>query len=161
MYSRPRSSRPSMTASVVGRLGSDITVIDTNHPLYGQRLRLLALTSTRGPEFLTVCLADGRRRPLRRSATDLDAPAPGRAELPRISVRTLLPLARLVRGMLATSQEEAPHAAHAHTRLPLPHAAPAPGTALAGAPGPGAGASGAVAVPADPASAPAKGGQTC
>ena len=86
--------------------------MDPHHPLCGQRLQLLSLTCARGPAFIAVALPDGRRRLLRRAATDLDQPAapiPSVAVL-RISARTLVPLARRIRNMLAASIREVAHA---------------------------------------------------
>jgi hypothetical protein len=93
---------------------TEVTITDPHHALYGQRLELVSSSSARGPRHVTVALADGRRRSVRRAATDLgeDWPADplGTASaLPRISVRTLLPLARCLRGLLSSSTEEVPH----------------------------------------------------
>jgi hypothetical protein len=87
----------------------------------------LSLGCSRGPGFIAVALPDGRRRLIRRAATDLDWPLASAVMLPRISLRTLLPLARLIRSMVAASCKEA---CHADT---LPSSA-APTTATAGAP---------------------------
>lgn len=86
----------------------EITVIDPQHPLRGERLALLSLSCGRGPNFIAVGLPDGRRCLIRRAATDLDQPAMIEPVVQRVSVRTLLPLARHLRRILATSQEEAP-----------------------------------------------------
>ena len=45
---------------------------DPHHPLFGQRLKLLSLACSRGPAFIAVALPDGRRRLIRRAATDLE-----------------------------------------------------------------------------------------
>ncbi|MBV8398148.1 MAG: hypothetical protein JOZ17_05345 [Acetobacteraceae bacterium] len=87
-----------------------MTIIDLHHPLYGKRLKLLSLACARGAGFVAVALDDGRRRLVRRSATDLDHAAAMEPAMPRISARVLLPLARQVRRMLTASQEETPHA---------------------------------------------------
>ena len=71
---------------------------------------LLSLTCARGAEFIAVRLADGRRRLVRRAATDVDQPAAAEPDALRTSARTLLPLARLVRRMLAASHKETSHA---------------------------------------------------
>jgi hypothetical protein len=85
---------------------SEVTIVDPHHPLCGEWLKLLSLTCARGAGFIAVALADGRRRLIRRSATDLDRSAVAEPDMPRISARILLPLARQVRRMLARSQEE-------------------------------------------------------
>jgi len=54
-------------------------------------------------------LPDGRRRLMPHAATDLERPFTPRMALPLISVRTLLPLARHIRSMLASSNEEVCH----------------------------------------------------
>jgi hypothetical protein len=88
---------------------SHVTVTDLHHALAGQRLALLALRSGRGPAFVVVELPDGRRRTIRRAATDLVAPIKGQdvgLDVPFINVRTLLPLARYLTGTLTASPEE-------------------------------------------------------
>lgn len=52
----------------------EITVIDPQHPLRGERLALLSLSCSRGPNFIAIGLPDGRRRLIRRAATDIDQP---------------------------------------------------------------------------------------
>ena len=61
--------------------------------------------------FVVVTLADGRRRSIRRAATDLGGTAAMAAEsgstLPRVSARTILPLAHhLARTFTSSSKEE-------------------------------------------------------
>jgi hypothetical protein len=87
-----------------------VTITDPRHPLFGRQLKLLSLVSARGPAFVTAALPDGRRRFIPRAITDLQRPLASQETLPRISARTLLPLARLVRSMLAASTKEASHA---------------------------------------------------
>jgi hypothetical protein len=88
-------------------------VTDRHHALCGQRLPLIAIRSPRGPAYLVVELPDGRRRSLRRSVTDLAGAAEATPSLerdaPRISARTLLPMARHVAASLAGPAEEVPH----------------------------------------------------
>ena len=81
-------------------------VTDPRHPLFGQRLTVLDLSCSRGPRFIAVALLDGRRRLIRRAATELEHPATTDLPVPLVSARTLLPLARHVRGMLAASSTE-------------------------------------------------------
>jgi len=148
---------------------SEVRVVDPCHALCGERLTLLSLVCARGPKYIAVRLADGRRRLLPRAATDLDQPALAEPDVPRISARTLLPLARLVRRMLAASQEETSHAepnppdpslscAAGGATTPVPDSA----TALAGPAAPGPDAAGAAPRPAAAASAPGRrGGAPC
>jgi hypothetical protein len=56
---------------------------------------------------------------VRRAATDLERTLALRTELPIISVRTLLPLARHIRSMLITSIEEFFHVNASHAVRPL------------------------------------------
>ncbi|MGO8908602.1 MAG: hypothetical protein ACLQDM_04635 [Bradyrhizobium sp.] len=72
---------------------------------------MLPERSGRGPAFVVVAMADGRRRSIRRSATDLGGPAviasePG-PDLLRVSARTPLTLAHhLARTIASSSMEE-------------------------------------------------------
>ncbi|MBV9776496.1 MAG: hypothetical protein JO143_05550, partial [Acetobacteraceae bacterium] len=93
--------------------------------MFGQQLTLLSLTCGRGPAFVAVALPDGRRRLLRRTATDLDRPLALPVALPRISARALLPLARHIRSMLAASNTEALHANPSRSGSSAPPAATA------------------------------------
>src|SRR3954452_17512909 len=87
----------------------------------------MSLHSARGPAYIVVALPDGRRRSLRRASTDLagttEAPL---YDGPRISVGTLLPLARHIVACLAVAVEEVIHDDYAP-----PLATPAPGRARA------------------------------
>jgi hypothetical protein len=68
----------------------------------------MSLSAEKGRRYLTVALPDGRRRTLRRSITDLGEQQhvqSSLAELPWVSVRTLIPLAH-----------------HLKTRFTLPNA---------------------------------------
>jgi hypothetical protein len=163
---RPGSSpgrRTLQAAPDFERVVSDVSVTDPRHPLFGQPLRLLSLTCSRGPSFVAVALPDGRRRLIRRAATDLERPLVAEAALPRISVRALLPLARHIRSMLATSQEEACRADIALSSPPPPTAEPPSGvasTAMAGAADHDAGPAGSAGRPAAPAR-PGRRGASC
>jgi hypothetical protein len=106
---RPASWRDSRTphaATDLDRLVTEVTVIKPSHPLYGQRLAVASLRSSRGPDWVTAILADGRQRQVRRSATDLAAPPAGNCEHRQVSVRTLLPLAHYIRAVLLATAEE-------------------------------------------------------
>jgi hypothetical protein len=122
--SRRRRSGPRTLRSAPNfeRVVSSVTVTDPRHPLFGQVLKLLSLTCGQGPAFIAVALPDGRRRLVRRAATDLERPlTPPSSAQPRISVRTLLPLARHIRSMLLASSEGA---CHANTLFPPGSPAP-------------------------------------
>jgi hypothetical protein len=147
---------------------SEVTIVDPHHPLCGERLKLLSLTCARGAGFIAVALADGRRRLIRRSATDLDRSAVAEPDMPRISARILLPLARQVRRMLATSQEETSHAEMLPSdplcAQPLDNGhpeAPATPAAVAGPAVAGSNPAGPAARPTGPAAAPVRGGRPC
>src|SRR5260370_34374259 len=93
-WRRHRSDRRiSQTAAVSDRLVVRVCVTDPQHALFGQRFDLSPGSGHR-PGWVSVLLADGRRRWLRRVATDLDfaCEASSNHALPRVSVRTLLPL---------------------------------------------------------------------
>jgi hypothetical protein len=137
-----------------------VTVTDPRHPLYGQRLRVLSLSCARGPRFIAVALADGRRRLIRRAATELEHPAEPDRAMPRISARMLLPLARHIRRVVAASAEEANHV----DTCPSSPASVGLAIATAAMPLAGAGATGSHGIgAADGASAPApsRGGASC
>ena len=95
---------------VLERMVSDVTVTDPKHSLFGQRFTVLPERSGRGPGFVVVALADGRRRSIRIAATDLARASAeaerSPAEAPRVSVRTLTPLARHLRATLSLLAEE-------------------------------------------------------
>lgn len=75
---------------------SHVTFTDPHHFLFGHRLEVLKERSGRGPAYVVVALPDGRRRGIRIASTDLAETSitsrPNAADLPRISVRTLIPL---------------------------------------------------------------------
>jgi hypothetical protein len=88
-----------------------VRVTDPRHPLFGQQFATLPERSSRGAGFVVITLADGRRRSIRRAATDLGGTAAMAAEsrstLPRVSARTILPLAHhLARTFTSSSKEE-------------------------------------------------------
>ena len=104
----PRRHRISQSATVPDRLIVRVCVTDPRHALFGQRFDLSPSSEPR-PGWVSVLLADGRRRWLPRTATDLDLACetmPNHA-LPRVSVRTLLPLARYVEALLCNSSKTA------------------------------------------------------
>jgi hypothetical protein len=100
---RPRwwDHRLRQDAPIVDGVVSRVRIVARRHALFGQVLPVVALRSGRGPRFVVVRLPDGRRRSILRSITDLGSePFPeGRDSVDqslRVSVRTLLPLARIL-----------------------------------------------------------------
>ncbi len=103
---RSSANQTPQSATVADRLISAVTVTDPRHPLSGQRLAVLSLACARGPRFIAVALPDGRRRLIRRAATDLERPIATETPVPRVSARTLLPLARYIRSVMTASRTE-------------------------------------------------------
>ena len=86
---------------------SHVTITDPRHSLFGQRLVVLGERSGRGPGYVAVELPGGRRRSVRKTATDLVVPSqPVGSNLPRVSIRTLMPLAWHVNRILNLLTEE-------------------------------------------------------
>jgi len=85
---------------------SHVTITDPHHFLFGQRLALIRERSGRGSAYVVIALADGRRRSIRVAATDLVPPGANARTLPRISIRTLIPLARHLNRILSLLTEE-------------------------------------------------------
>jgi hypothetical protein len=88
--------RRQQKTSKLERVMPVVRVTEPTHPLFGKTLTLLSERCGRGKGFIAVGLEDGRRRLLRRSATDLDAAKKPSPPVARISARSLLPLARHV-----------------------------------------------------------------
>ena len=86
----------------------EVTVIDPTHPLYGHTLPQLPVRMNRSTPHVMVLLPTGRRHAIPRAATNLDcsveAAAPD-SPLPTTSVRTILPLARLVQQLKQAKEE--------------------------------------------------------
>ena len=78
--------------------------------MFGSKLAVLPERSARGPAYIVVQLSDGRRRSIRVSSTDLGGPPIAsdskESAVPRISVRTLIPLTRHLNASLALLAEE-------------------------------------------------------
>ena len=102
--------RISQGATIFDRVVSRVTITDPRHFLFGHRLAVLEERSGRGPSYVVVELADGRKRSVRIAATDLVPPGNSCSatgpSLPRISVRTLIPLARHLNRILSLLTEE-------------------------------------------------------
>ena len=110
-WRRRRSDRRiSQNATILDRMVSEVTVTDPRHFLSGHRLAVLDERSGRGPSYVVVELADGGKRSVRIAATDLVPPgnssSAAEPSLPRISVRTLIPLARHLNRILTLLTEE-------------------------------------------------------
>jgi len=103
---RGSGRRTRRNATVSERLPPIVRVIDARHPLYGQQLEVSASGASRRIGWVEVVLQDGRQRWIPQKATDLKGAAcevrPNR-DLPRVSVRTLLPLAEYVRARLSAA----------------------------------------------------------
>ena len=143
-WHRHRSDPQALQATpILDGVVSHITVTDPHHALCGQLLRLVSMHSARGPAYVVIALPDGRRRSLRRALTDLAgaaaSPLASLCDGPRVSVGTLLPLARHIVAHLAIAVEEVTRDDHAP-----PVAPPAPGCAVRVA------AAAALAEPAEP-----------
>jgi hypothetical protein len=131
------ATQPLRNATVSERLISQVTVTDPRHALHGQTLAVLSLHSPHGSHQLVVALPDGRRRSIPRTATDLSTgtglPSSVGSASTRISVRTLLPLARHLRAVLRWRQEVSdahPPSAPAALAVPAPGSPTATGPAL-------------------------------
>jgi len=106
MQSSSWHRRTRFNTTVSERLSPIVRVIDATHPLYGQQLEVSASEASRRIGWIGVLLRDGRHRWVPQKATDLEEAAcevrPNR-DLPRVSVRTLLPLAEYVRARLSAA----------------------------------------------------------
>ncbi len=107
---RRSERRISQGATIFDRVVPQVTVTDPRHFLFGHRLAVLDERSGRGPSYVVVQLGDGRKRSVRIAATDLVPPgnssSAAEPSLPRISVRTLIPLARHLNRILTLLTEE-------------------------------------------------------
>src|SRR6266496_3515452 len=93
---------------LLDRVCGEVTVTDASHPLYGQTLPQLPMRVKHNPLLVMVLLPSGRRHLVPRAATNLEHPAEAvlsASPLPSISVRTILPLARLVQQLKQTKEE--------------------------------------------------------
>ncbi len=107
---RRSERRISQGATIFDRVVPQVTVTDPRHFLFGHRLAVLDEGSGRGPSYVVVELADGRKGSVRIAATDLVPPgnssSAAEPSLPRVSVRTLIPLARHLNRILTLLTEE-------------------------------------------------------
>ena len=93
---------------LLDKVCGEVTVTDPAHPLDGQTLPLLPVRINRKPLHVMVLLPSGRRHMVPRAATNLERPGEAvspAAPLSSISVRTILPLARLVQQLKQAKEE--------------------------------------------------------
>jgi len=88
-------------------LSREVTVTDPSHPFFGRKFPLAHPNAPGRKGNLILRLPNGQHRSIPRAATDYDGPVgrPSSLMLPLISVRTILPVARLVRLMLSAIGE--------------------------------------------------------
>lgn len=113
-----------------------VTITDPTHPLYGQTLPRLPVRTHRSTPHVMVLLPTGRRHTIPRAVTNLECPVEvvsHSSPLPAISVRTILPLARLVQ-QLKQAKEESHAKQAASTIHSTEQCAPSFHDALASAP---------------------------
>jgi IS66 Orf2 like protein/Family of unknown function (DUF5372) len=123
-------SRKRQNTYVVTQLAADhATIIDPTHPLFGQTLPILRASRHHLKERIVVALPDGRERRIPVSITNLiDRPSDNSTAAGLISVRTLLPLAELIRVMVAPQEENIHGATSYSTAAELPRCNQSPGT---------------------------------
>ena len=102
--------RTRQSTAILDRVVSHVTINDPHHFLFGHRLEVLKERSGRGPAYVVVALPDGRRRGVRIASTDLTETSitscPNTADLPRINVRTLIPLMQHLSASLSLLDEK-------------------------------------------------------
>jgi len=121
-------------APALDRPGTEITITDPTHALFGQHLRLVFRKCPGRRDHVLVELPTGRRRAVPVAATSLADHIPGlgdraAASLAIISIRTLLPLAGLVRALKRRALE-VPIAAGDHSTSTDSSSTPRRGLAL-------------------------------
>jgi len=138
--------RTRQNPTILDRNITHVTVTDPRHCLFGHRLEVLQERSGRGPTFVVVELPDGRKRSIRFTSTDLTPAVITSGELasdlPRISVRTLIPLVQHLSANLTLLAEEvirdgstSPSASRCvSTVVTSPHILPTSGIALVAEP---------------------------
>src|SRR5208282_148779 len=101
--------RTPLNPTIIDRTITHVTITDTQHCLFGKRLAVFRERSGRGPAYLVVELPDGRKRSIRITSTDFAATvitSGATPNLPRISVRTLIPLVQHLNANLALLAKE-------------------------------------------------------
>jgi hypothetical protein len=116
---------------LLDRVCGEVTVTDPAHPLYGQTLPQLPMRIKHNPLQVMVLLPSGRRHLVPRAATNLERPegavSPA-VPLPVISVRTILPLARLVQQLGAWPRRKAMPSKQCQPSIPQNPGSPVPTT---------------------------------
>jgi hypothetical protein len=110
-------------------MATQATVTDPTHPLVGRTLPVLRFTTINRMDHVVLLLPDGQHRVIPRGATDLtaDAAAPIAANaLPRVSARTLLPLAFQVRALRQAQAYQEAKDDGTHSPAPEPASAEHP-----------------------------------
>src|SRR5579875_1145167 len=126
---------------LLDRVCGEVTVTDPAHPLYGQTLPQLPMRVKHKPLQVMVLLPSGRRHLIPRAATNLEREAVAglsATPLPSISIRTILPLARLVQQLMQAKEEshaeqplsiiDSPELCHSCSSNDVPAASPKPST---------------------------------
>jgi hypothetical protein len=116
---------------LLDRVCGEVIVTDPAHPLYGQTLPLLPMRINRTPLHAMVLLPSGRRHLVPRAATNLERPEGAAlpvAPLPVTSVRTTLPLARLVQRLGAWPRRKAMPSKQRQPSIPQNPVSPVPAT---------------------------------
>ena len=102
------ANRTQRETPLLDRVCGEVRITDPAHALYGQTLPQLPVRINRRMPHVMVLLPSGRRHRVPRAATNLEregvAVSPT-APLPSISVRTILPLARLVQQLKQAKEE--------------------------------------------------------
>jgi hypothetical protein len=101
-------NRTQQETPLLDRICGEVTVTDPAHPLYGQTLPQLPMRIKHHPLQVMVLLPGGRRHLVPRAVTNLERPEEATSPavpLPVISVRTILPLARLVQRLKQAKEE--------------------------------------------------------
>ncbi len=102
------ANRTQQGTPLLDRVCGEVTITDPAHPLYGQILPQLPVRINRSTPHVMVLLPSGRRHMVPRAATNLEregvdgSPA---FPLSSVSVRTILPLARLVQQLKQAKEE--------------------------------------------------------
>ena len=102
--------RTQLNPTILDRTVTHVTITDPQHCLFGKRLAVFRERSGRGPTYVVVAVA-GRAESARSGSLSTDLAATvitsGAApDLPRISVRTLIPLVQHLSANLALLAEE-------------------------------------------------------
>jgi hypothetical protein len=114
-----RMNHTQQETPLLDRVCGEVTVTDPAHPLYGQTLPQLPMRVKHHPLQVMVLLPSGRRHLVPRAATNLEHPEKAvspAVPLPVISVRTILPLARLVQQL-----KQAKEKSHAEQTASITH----------------------------------------